>query len=103
MSYYNGFGGAARDFTTRHNLPLVSSFDCANYRVNGGGRDTYISFDNGNNFKAYHPDLHPIRGTIGYGDRKFGEPLHKIGPDAKYKGKCVGYFANGTGRDTYVA
>lgn len=31
-------------------------FDAVNYRVNGTGRDTYISLDNGGLFKGYNPD-----------------------------------------------
>ena len=30
--------------------------DVGVYRVDGTGRDTYISLDNGNNFKAYEAD-----------------------------------------------
>lgn len=54
MTYYNGFGGAGKDFQTRHSQPL--GFDAVNYRVNGTGRDTYISLDNGGLFKGYKPD-----------------------------------------------
>ena len=42
------------------------------YRVNGEGRDTYISMDNGGFFKMHHPDIHPIRGTIGFGEPRRG-------------------------------
>ena len=40
------------------------------YHANGTGRDTYIQLDNGGNFIMHHPDKHPIRGTMG-----FGEPI----------------------------
>ena len=30
MSYYNGFGGASRDFTTRHSQAMT--YDAVNYR-----------------------------------------------------------------------
>lgn len=42
------------------------------YRVNGTGRDTYISLDNGGNFMRSQPDKHPIRGTMGFGDPIIG-------------------------------
>ena len=49
------FGGAQRDFITSNTNAIMP--DVGVYRVNGTGRDTYISFDNGNNFLRYHPDL----------------------------------------------
>jgi hypothetical protein len=48
-TYYNGFGGAPRDFTTIHNTNSMPS--AGSYFVNGTGRDTYISMDNGGFFK----------------------------------------------------
>ncbi len=56
-TYYNGFGGAGRDFTTRHSQAVT--FDAVNYRQTGGGRDTYISLDNGGIFHPYRPDHNP--------------------------------------------
>lgn len=40
--------------------------------MNGGGRDTYISLDNGGFFKGYAPDHQPKRGTIGFGEPRPG-------------------------------
>ena len=48
MTRYNEFGGAPRNFITRNALPVVP--DVGVYRINGTGRDTYISMDNGGNF-----------------------------------------------------
>jgi len=99
LTHYAGFGGAPRDFSTRHSQPL--SFDAVKYRVNGTGRDTYISLDNGGLFHPYHPDFQPLRGTIGFGDKMPGNPIHKPGPNDSYQ-RRVGYFANGSGRDGYI-
>ena len=74
--------------------------DVGVYRTNGGGRDTYISFNNGNNFCGYQPDKQPIRGTIGFGEKL---PMKQFGPKtASVEGKRVGIYPNGTGRDSYV-
>ena len=70
-THYNGFGGAPRDFVTVHNTNSMPSAGI--YCQNGLGRDTYISMDNGGLFKQYHPDMHPIRGTIGFGEPRRGE------------------------------
>ena len=75
--------------------------DVGVYRIDGTGRDTYIANDNGNNFKRYEADKQPLRGTIGFGEPRKGEPFHK--PHAPVEGKRVGYFHNGTGRDAYIA
>lgn len=100
MNYQKGFGGLGRDYTTKHSQAIT--YDTLNYRVNGTGRDTYISLDNGGFFAPYAPDHQPKRGTIGFGEPRPGQPLHKIGPDGS-GGKCVGYFPNGSGRDGYIA
>ena len=100
MNYYAGFGGAGIDFTTRHSQAVT--YDAVNYRVNGTGRDTYISLNNGGLFHPYAPDHQPKRGTIGFGEKRIGVPMHKTGPDQS-NGECVGYFANGSGRDGYIA
>ena len=75
--------------------------DVGVYRINGTGRDTYISHDNGGNFLGYHADLQPLRGTVDFGQRK--APKHFSRPGQNNEGKKVGYFPNGTGRDTYIA
>jgi len=98
-TYYNGFGGAPRDFMTVHNTKSMPSAGC--YMINGTGRDTYISMSNGGFFKEYHPDLHPIRGTIG-----FGEPRRGPGNALNIQGsanKKVQYYPNGGGRDSYIS
>jgi hypothetical protein len=69
-TYYNGFGGAPRDFTTVYGN--VSNSGPGIYIQNGTGRDTYISMSNGGFFREYRPDFHPIRGTIGFGEPRRG-------------------------------
>ena len=54
MTFQNGFGGQSRDYVTRHSQAIT--YDTMNYRQNGGGRDTYISLDNGGFFAPYAPD-----------------------------------------------
>jgi hypothetical protein len=68
--------------------------------MNGQGRDTYISMDNGGFFKSYHPDLHPIRGAIGFGEPRRGEGNNMSNTAANKK---VQYYANGGGRDSYIS
>ena len=43
-----GFGGAPRDYITSNTHKIMP--DVGVYRVNGTGRDTYISLNNGGNF-----------------------------------------------------
>jgi hypothetical protein len=40
--------------------------------MTGGGRDTYISLDQGGMFHPYAPDHQPSRGTIGFGEPRPG-------------------------------
>ena len=57
--------------------------------------------NNGGFFKEYHPDLHPIRGTMG-----FGEPRRGVGSAitvSQNGNKKVAYFPNGGGRDSYIS
>ena len=54
-NYQKGFGGAARDYVTLSSMPLMPMYGV--YRVDGNGRDSYISMDNGGYFKAYNPDI----------------------------------------------
>jgi hypothetical protein len=98
LTRYNEFGGAPRNFLTRNALPVVP--DVGVYRINGTGRDTYISMDNGGNFLHYAADKQPLRGTIGFGDRRFNSKP-KINPS--YETKKISYYCNGTGRDNYIA
>tara|TARA_B110000503_G_C6938005_1_gene325668 strand:+ start:84 stop:413 length:330 start_codon:yes stop_codon:yes gene_type:complete len=97
-TYYNGFGGAPRDFNTVHNTNSMPTAGC--YMINGTGRDTYISMSNGGFFKEYHPDLHPIRGTIGFGEPRRGHSSIKAQGSANKK---VQYYPNGGGRDAYIS
>jgi len=55
MTRHHEFGGAARDHVTRNAHALMP--DVGVYRVNGTGRDTYISMDNGGNFLPSGADL----------------------------------------------
>lgn len=67
MTQYKNFGGQPREYTTHNNtnsMPFQHK-----YNFCGNGRDTYIGNDNGGNFKMYHPDLHPNRGSFGFGER----------------------------------
>ena len=51
---YNEFGGGSKPYYTSNCMPLMP--DVGVYRAGGTGRDTYISYSNGNNFLGYHPD-----------------------------------------------
>lgn len=99
ITRYNEFGGAPRPYFTHNNLNIMP--DVGVYRVDGTGRDTYISMDNGNNFKMYEADKQALRGTIGFGEPRRGESFHKT--HAPIEGKRVGYHPNGTGRDNYIS
>lgn len=48
----------------------------------------------------HHPDKHPIRGTLGFGEPVLGKNFTKN--YSKIQGKTVAYFAKGS-RDTYIA
>ena len=69
------------------------------YRQDGGGRDTFISFDNGGYYASYQPDTHATTGPIHA--RRTQEENEK--PLCSIPSKHVGYFSNGTGRDSYIA
>jgi hypothetical protein len=49
---------------------LTKSF-VTNYNVNGGGRDTYIAFDNGGFNWMYEPTTFVKSGSIYYGGRNY--------------------------------
>ena len=66
------------------------------YPNNGTGRDTYIGINNGGLYKKYEPYPSAEVGTFRF-KRYMNNPLAHI--DSKH----VGYFTNGTGRDTYIS
>ena len=55
INRHNQFGGQSRDFITSNTQAIMP--DLGVYRINGSGRDTYISLDNGGSFNPYHADL----------------------------------------------
>ena len=65
------------------------------YAVNGTGRDTYISIDNGGLYKPYEPYPSAELGT-------FSQKKRNRDSLATIESKHVGYFSNGTGRDSYI-
>ena len=69
------------------------------YGVDGTGRDTYINFDNGGNFRGYHQQ--------GLGKFQRGQfPTAGRGRiNSSYvpiEGKPLHYIGDGSGRDTYI-
>lgn len=55
LTHYNEFGGGPRNYITSNTNAIMP--DVGVYRINGTGRDTYISLNNGGNFRPYGPDL----------------------------------------------
>ena len=71
----------------------------SHYGIDGTGRDTYINFDNGGNFRGYH--------QLGIGKFERGEfPTPGRGRiNSSYvpiEGRPLHYTGDGTGRDTYI-
>lgn len=71
----------------------------SHYGVDGTGRDTYINFDNGGNYRGY------LQEAIGKFER--GEFPSKgrgrINSDyVNIRGKPLHYIGDGTGRDVYI-
>ena len=54
ITYYRDFGGAGRPQVTRQTMGIVPM--SSHYKVDGHGRDTYISMNNGGLYSAYNPD-----------------------------------------------
>ena len=72
------------------------------YWSNGGGRDSYINYDNGGFNSLYEPSKSPDRGTTYLGSKKpSGLNLQMSSSPSSIK--RVSYHHNGTGRDTYIA
>jgi hypothetical protein len=71
----------------------------SHYGVDGTGRDGYINFDNGGNYRGYH--------QLGNGKFERGEfPTSGRGRiNSSYvpvEGRPLHYVGDGTGRDTYI-
>ncbi len=92
MSLYGNFS-QAKDALTK---AAIGYGRPVSYAVNGTGRDTYISLDNGGLYKTFEPFPSAEVGTFRF-KRMHENSLATIEP------KAVGYFPNGTGRDTYIA
>jgi hypothetical protein len=71
----------------------------SHYGVDGTGRDTYINFDNGGNFRGYRQlDLGKFeRGQFPTAGR--GRLNSSYVP---VEGRPLHYIGDGTGRDTYI-
>jgi len=67
------------------------------YTVDGRGRDTYISLDNGGLFAKYSPDMQLTSGAFNTRQKSNERSLCRI------PSKHVGYYSNGQGRDSYIA
>lgn len=71
----------------------------SHYGVDGTGRDTYINFDNGGNYRGYH-QLIP-----GKFERGEFPTLGRGRINSSYvpiEGRPLHYTGNGTGRDSYI-
>lgn len=70
----------------------------SHYGVDGTGRDTYINFDNGGNYRGYRLE--------GLGKFELGTMREKSVNKRKsftgIEGKPLHYIGDGTGRDVYV-
>ena len=70
----------------------------SHYGVDGSGRDSYINFDNGGNYRGYRLE--------GMGKFEIGSYKHnKVEKRKSYtgiEGKPLHYVGDGTGRDFYV-
>jgi hypothetical protein len=69
------------------------------YTVDGKGRDNYISFDNGGLQAAFSAELQATHGA--FMEKKKAE-LHEKSL-CHIGSKHISYFANGTGRDSYIS
>ena len=77
ITRHNEFGGAARGDYTRNNMPYPISTSAGVYRIEGTGRDTYIGWNNGNNFASYEPTKHEGKGTFDYGMKNPAKKFQK--------------------------
>ena len=70
----------------------------SHYGVDGTGRDSYINFDNGGNFRGY--------GLEGLGKFELGtmreKSVNKRKSFTNIEGRPLHYVGDGTGRDYYV-
>lgn len=71
----------------------------SHYGVDGTGRDTYINFDNGGNYRGYH------QLAVGKFERGEFPTLGRGRINSSYvpiEGRPLHYTGNGTGRDSYI-
>ena len=69
----------------------------AAYAMNGTGRDTYISVDNGGFSAPFAPSFTPETGSFGSRRLAFRDSTM-----AHLDAKHTNYSSNGTGRDSYI-
>jgi hypothetical protein len=65
------------------------------FNTNGGGRDSYIVRDNGGFCKMHEPVKYPQVGS-------FVTKRHVVENAPQIHAKPLYYYANGTGRDSYI-
>ena len=70
------------------------------YQINGQGRDTYISLDNGGNYAMHHADMQVQPGAIYRGGSIGKSAIHY---QRALPAKNVVYNHDGTGRDSYIS
>ena len=78
-----------------------SSF-ITNYHGNGGGRDSYIAFDNGGFNAMYEPTRFVDIGTTYVGSRNYSKFNMLSSSYMGGKNKSVNYRSDGSGRDSYI-
>ena len=91
-TYYSQFGGTAPDHMTKQQIGMAKP---SIYAVDGIGRDTYISKDNGGFYFAQRPAPAMSVGT-------FKQKRNTESNLCQIPSKTVGYYIDGTGRDTYI-
>ncbi len=69
------------------------------YGVDGTGRDTYINFDNGGNFRGY---FQQGLGKFERGEFPTGGRGRINSSYVPIEGRPLHYIGDGTGRDTYI-
>ena len=79
-------------------IPIQRTVKKYHYGVDGTGRDMYIHFDNGGNYRGCRLE--------GLGKFQVGtfikKVVHKRKAHTNVEGKPVHYFGDGSGRDFYV-
>ena len=97
VTYNKQFGGSPTAYQTRNTNSIMPSMP--GYKVDGAGRDTFISFDNGGYYASYSPEIYVRDGPI-HAKRTIEDYEKSL---CKIPSKHVAYFSNGTGRDGYIA